>query len=46
MASTLSGIIGKTIQFVPVKPDDFEAQLAGSFGKDTAREIANIYRYC
>lgn len=45
MAETLSGIIGKKIQFVPVKPDDFEAQLAASFGQDTAREIANIYRF-
>lgn len=45
MAQTLSSVIGKQISYVSVKPDDFEAQLAGSFGKSTAKEIANIYRF-
>lgn len=45
MAETLSEIIGENIRFVPVKPDDFEMQLAASFGEVAAREIANIYRF-
>lgn len=45
MAQTLSKVIGEKITYAPVKPDDFEAQLAGSFGQSTAKEIANIYRF-
>ncbi len=45
MARVISKYAKKTIQFVSVTPDDFESQLTASFGKVTAREIANIYRF-
>jgi NAD(P)H dehydrogenase (quinone) len=45
MASYISTIAGRHIQFIPVAPDDFEAQLAPAFGGTTAKEIANIYRF-
>jgi NAD(P)H dehydrogenase (quinone) len=45
MATSISTLAGRHIQFIPVSPDDFEAQLAPAFGAVTAKEIANIYRF-
>jgi NAD(P)H dehydrogenase (quinone) len=45
MASSISTIAGRHIQFIPVAPDDFEAQITPAFGALTAKEIANIYRF-
>jgi NAD(P)H dehydrogenase (quinone) len=45
MAASISTIAGRHIQFIPVLPDDFEAQIAPVFGVVTAKEIANIYRF-
>jgi NAD(P)H dehydrogenase (quinone) len=45
MASSISTIAGRHIQFIPVSPDDFEAQITPAFGAITAKEIANIYRF-
>lgn len=45
MAAVISKHAQKQISFISVNPDDFENQLAGSFGRDTAKEIANIYRF-
>jgi NAD(P)H dehydrogenase (quinone) len=45
MAASISAIAGRHIQFIPVSPDDFEAQITPAFGVITAKEIANIYRF-
>jgi NAD(P)H dehydrogenase (quinone) len=45
MAATISALAGRHIQFIPVAPDDFEKQIAPAFGEQTAKEIANIYRF-
>jgi len=45
MAEVLTNLLGRHIQFIPVSPDDFEVQLSGAFGGETAKEIANIYRF-
>jgi NAD(P)H dehydrogenase (quinone) len=45
MAASISAIAGRHIQFIPVSPDDFEAQIAPAFGAVTAKEISNIYRF-
>lgn len=45
MAKVVSRYAGKEIHFVPVSPDVFEAQISGGFGVETAKEIANIYRF-
>jgi len=45
IAKTISNHIGKPVQFVAVAPDDFEKQIAPSFGALAAREISNLYRY-
>ncbi len=45
MAASISKLAGRHIQFIPVAPDDFEKQLAPAFGEQTAKEIANIYRF-
>jgi NAD(P)H dehydrogenase (quinone) len=45
MAETISKYAGKPIHFVPVSADDFELQIAPAFGNETAKEIANIYRF-
>lgn len=45
MAETISKYAGKPIHFVPVSPDDFEAQITPAFGNETAKEISNIYRF-
>jgi NAD(P)H dehydrogenase (quinone) len=45
MAKVISKHANKTVHFVPLSPDEFETQLAGEFGVETAKEIANIYRF-
>lgn len=45
MAAVISRYAGKKIEFVPMTPDQFEAQLTPAFGADAAREIAGIYRF-
>jgi NAD(P)H dehydrogenase (quinone) len=45
MAKVVSKYAGKPIHFVALTPDEFEGQLSGGFGIETAREIANIYRF-
>jgi len=44
IADALSKELGRAIQYLPVTPDEFELQLADTFGQSTAQEIANIYR--
>ncbi len=45
MAASISKLAGRHTQFIPVTSDDFEKQLAPAFGEQTAKEIANIYRF-
>ena len=45
IAAAIGGKLGKAIQFVPVDPNDFEAQLAPAFGALAAKEISNLYRF-
>jgi NAD(P)H dehydrogenase (quinone) len=45
MAASIAKLAGRDIQFIPVSPDDFQAQLTPAFGEPTAKEIANIYRF-
>ncbi len=45
IASGISKLAGRTIHFIPVTPDDFEKQIAPVFAEQTAKEIANIYRF-
>jgi NAD(P)H dehydrogenase (quinone) len=45
MASSISTIASRHIQFIPVSPDDFEVQITPAFDAVTAKEIANIYRF-
>jgi hypothetical protein len=45
MANVISRYAGKPIHFVSLTPDEFENQLSGGFGAETAKEIANIYRF-
>ncbi|MFN3641159.1 MAG: hypothetical protein ACK4UK_09585, partial [Flavobacterium sp.] len=45
MATVISKLVKKKISYIPLSPDDFEAQLTPSFGQETAREISNIYRF-
>jgi NAD(P)H dehydrogenase (quinone) len=45
MVTTISKYAQKPIHFIPLTPDEFEGQLSGGFGIETAREIANIYRF-
>ncbi len=45
MAKVVSRYAGKPIHFVALTPDEFEGQLSGGFGAETAKEIANIYRF-
>ncbi|MBP2831873.1 hypothetical protein J8281_06700 [Aquimarina sp. U1-2] len=35
----------KEVNFISLKPDDFEKQLISAFGKLSAKEISNLYRY-
>lgn len=45
IAMAISEKIGKNIQFIGLTPDDFEKNLAPSFGPVAAKEISNLYRY-
>jgi NAD(P)H dehydrogenase (quinone) len=45
MANVVSKYAKKPIHFIAVSPDEFESQLSGGFGAETAKEIANIYRF-
>jgi NAD(P)H dehydrogenase (quinone) len=45
MANVITKYAGKPIHFVSLNPDEFENQLSGGFGAETAKEIANIYRF-
>ncbi|AGC76074.1 uncharacterized protein YbjT (DUF2867 family) [Nonlabens dokdonensis] len=45
IAEIVSRISGKKINFVHTNPDEFESQLTNGFGTQTAKEIANIYRF-
>ncbi|MFN4000405.1 SDR family oxidoreductase [Algoriphagus sp.] len=45
MAAVISKLAKKKISYIPLSPDDFEAQLSPSFGQETAKEISNIYRF-
>ena len=45
MVKTISKYAVKPIHFVPVSPDDFEAQITQAFENETAKEIYNIYRF-
>ncbi|PCE62891.1 SDR family oxidoreductase [Sediminicola luteus] len=45
IAQAISAHLGKSVDFIPVAPDDFEAQLKDGFGTLAAQEIANLYRY-
>lgn len=45
IAAAIAAHTKKEIQFVGLKPDDFEQQLLPAFGAVPAREIANLYRY-
>ena len=45
MANVVSKYAKKPIHFVSLSPDEFESQLSGNFGAETAKEIANIYKF-
>lgn len=45
IAASISRHLGKEINFISLKPDDFEKQLIPAFGELNAREISNLYRY-
>jgi hypothetical protein len=45
IASAISEEVGKTVNFVGMTPDDFEQQIAPTFGALAGKEISNLYRY-
>ena len=45
IAEAISVEINQTINFVPMTPDEFEQQIAPSFGDLAGKEISNLYRY-
>jgi len=45
ISAELSKYLGRTINFVSLSPNDFEAQLAPAFGVPMAKEVSNIYRH-
>ncbi|MBL4650813.1 MAG: NmrA family NAD(P)-binding protein [Aureispira sp.] len=45
IATTLSTHLDRKVNFVSLSPDEFEAQLAPTFGELTAKEVSNIYRH-
>lgn len=45
IASAIAQKIDKPVNFVGVKPNDFEQQLIPAFGDLAAKEISNLYRY-
>lgn len=45
IAAAMAKKLGKPVNFVAVKPDDFEQQLKPAFGEVPAREISNLYRF-
>ncbi|WP_109830535.1 NmrA family NAD(P)-binding protein [Reichenbachiella versicolor] len=45
IAASISEYLGKEVNFISVKPDDFEQQLIPAFGELNAKEISNLYRY-
>lgn len=45
IAAAMTEKLGKTVNFVGVKPNDFEQQLIPAFGEVPAREISNLYRF-
>jgi len=45
IAASISENLGKEINFISLKPDDFEKQLIPAFGELNAKEISNLYRY-
>ncbi|WP_160712930.1 SDR family oxidoreductase [Chitinophaga solisilvae] len=45
LTAGLSSLLNKTIQYVYVTPDEFEAGLKGAFGDLTAKSISDIYRH-
>ncbi|QCX01569.1 NAD-dependent epimerase/dehydratase family protein [Aggregatimonas sangjinii] len=45
IAASISEYLGQEINFISLKPDDFEKQLIHTFGELNAKEISNLYRY-
>lgn len=45
ISATISEYLGQEINFISLKPDDFEKQLIPAFGDLNAKEISNLYRY-
>ena len=44
LADTLSQASGKSVNYAPATPDEFEANLKGELGDYVALEVANLYR--
>lgn len=45
ISNAIAKEINKPLHFVSVEPNDFEKQIAPSFGALAGREISNLYRY-